>query len=212
VSSESESVAHQRHRIESFSDIVIGFSLSLLAGRLVIPHDPNKLFSTGALIGFAVTFALIVLLWFSLHRLFLYYFEPTRVDNLLLFVQLGAIALIPYALEVVLRFRGIEREPLQLYEGLFLTINGTSALLTYRGFVRRWPQWSLDDRVKRWRPVATRSLLSLVLVVALVTVFSSVSLSIVCLWMLAAVPFLVRRAKWLPRFARGEAAGAQAHT
>ncbi len=39
------------------------------------------------------------------HRTFFVFNEPTRIEDVLVFAQLGAVALMPYALEVVLKFK-----------------------------------------------------------------------------------------------------------
>jgi Endosomal/lysosomal potassium channel TMEM175 len=60
------------HRLEAFSDIVIGFCMAELGLSLVIPKDAAGLASSWANLNvFAVSFVLIALIWWWHHKFFL---------------------------------------------------------------------------------------------------------------------------------------------
>src|SRR5256885_16618171 len=58
------------HRLEAFSDLVFGFSLSLLATRLDIPADPSHIFEAKRWATFVITFAIICVLWLVHYPMF----------------------------------------------------------------------------------------------------------------------------------------------
>jgi uncharacterized membrane protein len=94
------------HRLEAFSDIVIGFSLAQLGLTLIIPHRAIDLFMhvSGArtLLGFAVTFALVCAVWWSHHRLFRHAFVPTPLNIFANFAALGGVIFLSYSMQVLI--------------------------------------------------------------------------------------------------------------
>lgn len=93
------------HRLEAFSDIVIGFSLAQMSVNLAIPRHPSDVYThTVALAAFAWTFVVIAAFWWSHHRLFNAYFVPTRATVILNFVALAALVWLVYTLQVFVRF------------------------------------------------------------------------------------------------------------
>ena len=92
------------HRIESFSDIVIGFSLAQLGATLVVPPHPQSLVEhPGWLLAFLWTFSLVCLMWWNHNRIFRTSFRPTPVSMVLNFVLLATIVLIVYFAQVFAR-------------------------------------------------------------------------------------------------------------
>ena len=59
--------SHERHfvaRFESFGDIVVGFSLSLLGLQLTVPHTAAELFGNPVrFVEFFATFAILSVFW-----------------------------------------------------------------------------------------------------------------------------------------------------
>jgi hypothetical protein len=93
------------HRLEAFSDIVIGFSLAQMSVNLAIPHHANEVYThTVALAAFAWTFFVVAAFWWSHHRLFDGYFVPTPVTVALNFVALAVLVWLVYELQVFVHF------------------------------------------------------------------------------------------------------------
>jgi len=91
-------------RLEAFGDIVIGFSLALLALSLIVPDHARSLLEHRTwLIAYVWTFALICSMWGSHYWTFRYVFTPTRVAVVLNYVKLALIVLLIFAVQVLLK-------------------------------------------------------------------------------------------------------------
>ncbi len=89
------------HRIESFSDLVMGFSLALLGLTLVIPaHASELLAHPWWLAGYFWTFVVIGSIWFNHQRLFGHFFVPSMPSIIINFVMLSMLGLIVYFVQV----------------------------------------------------------------------------------------------------------------
>jgi len=145
---QKESDAHFTRRLESFSDVVFGLSLSITALQLVLPKEhPREIFSNPiGLIGFAIAFGLISMFWGYQHNIFTYYFFPDRLNIVLAFVKLALIALFPYLLLIWLKFAS---DPLAntLYASASGLIAAANAITIFRGVRVRWDQF--DDAFRR---------------------------------------------------------------
>jgi len=92
------------HRLQAFSDIVIGFSLAQLALSLVIPPHASDLWSHRAwLVAYLWTFIVIGAIWTGHTRLFRYVFVPTRVNVALNFTLLASLGLSVYFVQLYMR-------------------------------------------------------------------------------------------------------------
>jgi uncharacterized membrane protein len=92
---------HIVHRLESFSDIVIGFSLALLALSLSIPaHITDLITNPWWLIAYFWSFAVISGLWYNHRRLFSSYFVADSFSVGINFVLLSMIGLVVYFVQV----------------------------------------------------------------------------------------------------------------
>jgi uncharacterized membrane protein len=92
---------HIVHRLESFSDIVIGFSLALLALSLSIPARIVDLATNPWwLIAYFWSFAVISGLWYNHRRLFARYFVADRFSVGVNFVFLSMVGLVVYFVQV----------------------------------------------------------------------------------------------------------------
>lgn len=121
------------HRIEAFSDIVIGFSLAQLGATLVIPpHAQNLVDNPGWLTGFLWTFGLVCLMWWNHHRLFRT-FKPTPISLVLNFVLLATIVLLVYFAQIFARVNALHDALVagRLYFGALSLAAIVSALLFY---------------------------------------------------------------------------------
>jgi hypothetical protein len=121
------------HRIEAFSDIVIGFSLAQLGATLVIPpHAQALVDNPGWMVGFLWTFALVCLMWWNHHRMFRT-FKMTPASVILNFVLLATIVLVVYFAQVFARVTTIHDAIVasRLYFGALGTSAVVSAFLFY---------------------------------------------------------------------------------
>ncbi len=199
---------HLARRIESFSDLVFGFSLSFLAARLVVPKHADEVFNSFSLAGFAGTFALIVSLWFMNHRTMRDFFRPDPIDIVCTFVALAGVALMPYALEVALRFNFSSPQPVQLYDFVFMSIVASRGIVCYRGFRRRWRDWDEAERRVKWRVVPRSVVVFAFMALSAALAPISIRAAIACYIAIGLVPRLAVRFAGLPAFARGPAQGA----
>jgi len=83
------------HRIEAFSDIVIGFGLAQLGTSLALNPRSMMLERSGLLV-FVSSFAIVCSLWFLHHRLFLHYFVPRTLPIVLNFFWLAIVVLLVF--------------------------------------------------------------------------------------------------------------------
>ncbi len=93
------------HRLEAFSDIVLGFSLAEMTLNFVIPaHAIDVYRDPVALIAFAFTFLTVALVWYVHHRLFEYFFVPRPLPMTLNFVGLALVVWLVYELQLYVHF------------------------------------------------------------------------------------------------------------
>jgi uncharacterized membrane protein len=105
MADESEDRQRFARRLEAFSDIVFGFALAQCAFALDVPKTLAELPArANDLLYFAVTFALIGAFWFMHYRVFHYAFAGEFLDVFLNFVLLAAVALLPYAMRLYIKF------------------------------------------------------------------------------------------------------------
>jgi uncharacterized membrane protein len=96
---------HTVRRLETFSDIVIAFTLSQLAFTLKIPHASSDLFKHPVhVVIFVASFALVCALWWLHHRLFARYFYPDTPSVLLNFTFLAVTVFVAYSLLLLSTF------------------------------------------------------------------------------------------------------------
>ncbi len=159
--------AGDRHlvgRLESFGDIIVGFSMSQLALQLEIPKTAHDVFGHPLryFVYFAA-FAIVTVFWFRFHGIMATGFAPRRLDLVLLFGFLACVGLVPFALVTYTRLIGaasVSREGFLLYMSVFFAVAALSWLLTVRGMRRAWALLDEKERRSTWRA----SLAGLVLV------------------------------------------------
>jgi uncharacterized membrane protein len=127
------------HRLEAFSDIVIGFSLAELTLSLTLPRDALTLFTTQwlPLAAFGMTFAIVSGMWWAHHRLFTHYFVPTAPNIVLNFLSLGGVMFLVYSLQVWLHSEVHKNVAYAMYGCSVAWIMGILAFLMYRGVALR---------------------------------------------------------------------------
>lgn len=100
----TESDRHFVHRLEAFSDIVIGFSLAQLGVSLTIPVNGAALIANpGWFFGFIFAFAVVCSMWFFHHQLFATCFVPKALPVVLNFVWLAVVVLLVFVTQVNVR-------------------------------------------------------------------------------------------------------------
>lgn len=139
------------HRLEAFSDIVIGFSLAQLAVTLVIPqHSPRDLFThvkgVKELFGFGITFALVCAVWWSHHRLFRHLFVPVPVNIVANFAALGGVIFLAFSLQVLVRFGLNDSVAYAMYTGSYAWITLLFAAIAWNGLRLRRDRMTHDVR------------------------------------------------------------------
>jgi uncharacterized membrane protein len=134
-----ESEERIAHRLEAFSDIVIGFSLAELTLNLNLPSDALTLFTTHwvTLNAFAITFAVVSWMWWSHHRLFTHYFVPTTLNIILNFLSLGGVMFLVYSLQVWLHATQHRNVGFAMYCFSITWITAIVAFLAFRGIALR---------------------------------------------------------------------------
>lgn len=146
-----EADAHIVHRLESFSDIVFGFSLAQVGVSLALPkHAMDILRHPTMLFSFAITFAMISAIWWVHARVFRHYFHPTRLAIVLNFVVLGLTILLVYTLEIFTHTKMPSPDysaATRLYFGTFAFTFGALACLSAVGLHARWEH--LSERLRR---------------------------------------------------------------
>ena len=166
---EREDRAHLKQRLEAFSDIVFAFTLSQSALQLQLPASAADLFSQPIRwVVFFGTFAIIAVFWLAHYRTFRLAFEPERLDIFLNFCFLAAIAVLPFAMQAVLKF-GSDRGALALYAAAFAGISLPMALLLRRGLGRRNPRVTDAQRLRLWQACIRNVLILAASVIALGT-------------------------------------------
>jgi uncharacterized membrane protein len=96
---------HLARRLESFGDVVFGFTISQLAMQFPLPALASQLLTNWyGYVTYAITFTAIALLWLSYHRMLSSTYEPTPIDLIFTFGFLAFTGLAPYAMFAYLHF------------------------------------------------------------------------------------------------------------
>lgn len=154
-------------RLEAFSDLVFGFSLSLLATRLEVPATVNEVFESTRWGTFVVTFGMICVIWLAHYRIFRHRFVAQVPDVVVNFVFLLGIAVLPYSVQTFLRFPG-GRDAVILYFGDFALVFASLATLRWRALLQRRGDPDTDARLREWRGVVRQSMVVLVVIGSLI--------------------------------------------
>jgi uncharacterized membrane protein len=149
-------------RLEAFSDLVFGFSLSLLATRLDVPANPAEVFEATRWATFILTFGTICAIWLSHYRIFRHHFVARTPDVIVNFIFLLGIAVLPYAVQTFLRF-STARNVIVLYLGDFAVVLTALATLRWRALRQRRNDPEADIRLREWRGTVRQYILVLVI-------------------------------------------------
>ena len=132
---------HSTHRLEAFSDIVIGFSLAQLGLSLVIPaHAIEFLTRPAGIFAFVVTFIVVVRFWWFNFVLFKQYFRPNRTMIALNFIALGSLILQVFSLQLYLHFGPLQEGAVasRIYFAFFALSYGMQGVMLALGMRYRW--------------------------------------------------------------------------
>ena len=149
-------------RLEAFSDLVFGFSLSLLATRLDVPSRVEEIFETTRWFAIIGTFGFVCRFWLEHYRIFRHDFVAETFDAVVNFVFLFSIAILPYSLQTFLRFRQF-LPAFSLYVGDFSLLLLSLAILRVRSLRLRRTEPDLSDRVRQWRRSVIQFVIALLL-------------------------------------------------
>jgi uncharacterized membrane protein len=133
---------HTIHRLEAFSDIVIGFCLAEGALNLALPRSASDLavtIWTNAQF-FLLTFFLVAVLWWYHHRVFRSFFVLTPLTVVLNFALLASLVLSIYFLQVFLHVAASGENPmlfLRLWFYSYVVMYSFLAALILIGLVAR---------------------------------------------------------------------------
>lgn len=137
--SEQESGAGHLHRLVLFSDAVFAIAITLLAIEIHPPHHWNGIADLFAQMGvklwaYAISFAVVGIYWISHRRIFQRLRSANAVLDVLNFLVLGLVALLPLGTELLWEQHGGQAFP--VYVGLVASIGLAIALLwAYAAFI-----------------------------------------------------------------------------
>jgi uncharacterized membrane protein len=151
------------HRLEAFSDLVFGFSLSLLATRLDLPANISEVFNATRWGTFIITFGMICTIWLAHYRIFRHRFVARTADVIVNFIFLLGIAVLPYAVQTFLRFTAA-RPAVVLYLGDFALIFTALATLRWRALYQRRHDDDVEVRLREWRATVRQYTLVLLII------------------------------------------------
>jgi hypothetical protein len=129
------------HRLEAFSDIVIGLSLAQLGLTLVIPaHAIEFVTRPAGIFAFIVTFVVVGRFWWVNFLVFEHYFRPNRTMVTLNFIALGSLLLQIFSLQLYLHFAPLQEGVVasRIYFALFSLSYGTQGIMLALGLRYNW--------------------------------------------------------------------------
>jgi len=154
------------HRLEAFSDLVFGFSLSLLATRLDLSAKVEDIFEATRWGTFLITFGMICVIWLAHYRVFRHHFVARAPDVVINFIFLFGIAIMPYSVQTFLRFMP-GQDAILLYFGDFALIFAALATLRWRALRQRRGNPDVAIRLKEWRETVRQYGIVVIVVAAL---------------------------------------------
>jgi uncharacterized membrane protein len=148
------------HRLEAFSDIVIGFSLAEIGLSLVLPvHAIDFVARPTAIFAFIVTFIVVVRFWWVHDTIFDRYFVPNRVMTACSFVALASLILQVFCLQLYLHFVPLGEGAIasRIYFAFFAASYGVQGLMLALGLFYRRRELTLRERRSGVRELLSRT-------------------------------------------------------
>jgi len=146
-------------RLEGLGDVVVGFAMSQLVIQLPQLGKAFHVRDAFHVFAYFITFAVLVTLWLSFHRMVTQGFKPGRLDLFIVFVYLAFTSLMPYAMNanfsVQARFgSGVTAAEaswgIGIYCGCFFATLVTSATIYWRNLRRAWYTFDDEERDSVW--------------------------------------------------------------
>jgi uncharacterized membrane protein len=146
-------------RLESLGDVVVGFAMSQLVIQLPQLGKAIHVRDAFHIVAYFVTFAVLVTLWLSFHRMMTQGFKPGRLDLSLAFVYLAFTSLMPYAMNANFAVQarlgsGVTAAEaswgIAVYCGCFFATLATSAAIYWRNLQRAWYTFDDEERDSVW--------------------------------------------------------------
>jgi len=138
------------HRLEAFSDIVIGFSLAEVALNLAVPNSlPQMRLLWETLTAFCFSFTLISIVWWYHHKLFVTYVFLNPATVALNFAMLASLALAIYFQQIAVHFIALGIEPSWPIDAWLGCMAATFAALAGMYAVGIWKRPGLGDAAPR---------------------------------------------------------------
>ena len=158
------------HRLEAFSDVVIGFTLAQSGVQLAVPAAGEAFhLRPFSLFAFLVTFGTVCGMWWSHHKLFDRYFVPVPPCIVLNFASLAGVVLVVYSLQLWLHTGPHGSTAYAMYFGAFGFVCAMLAIQYAVGLRLRGD--SMDAKVARDGRRALLRLTGLVVIFALSTAY-----------------------------------------
>jgi uncharacterized membrane protein len=108
------------HRLEAFSDVVIGFTLAQSGVQLAVPAAGEAFhLHPFSLFAFLVTFGTVCGMWWAHHKLFDRYFVPVPPCIVLNFASLAGVIFVVYSLQLWLQMGPRGSTAYAMYSGAF---------------------------------------------------------------------------------------------
>jgi uncharacterized membrane protein len=131
------------HRLEAFSDIVIGFCIAEMGINLLVPQHVRDVRTVEiGVVGFVVSFALISIVWWIHQRIFRVFFILSRLTLVLNFTLLGSLVLMVYFQQIAVHFISLGNRDLSEVARWWLTsygaVYGLLDALLWIGLRERW--------------------------------------------------------------------------
>jgi uncharacterized membrane protein len=173
-------------RLESLSDVVVGFAMSQLVIQLPQVGKALRPLDLFHILAYFVTFTVLVTLWLTFHRLMTSGFKPGRLDMFLAFVYLAFTSLMPYALNAnfsvqarlgaaasAAEVSSVEAAwGIGLYAGCFLATLVTAATIFWRNLRRAWFDYDTEERDAVWQSFLRNASLTIVMLLVLIVDFA----------------------------------------
>ena len=156
-------------RLEGFGDIVFGVAVSQCALQLPTVAGHVDLARGASLAAYFGTFAVLVTLWLSFHRLVSESFRPAGIDLPLAFAYLAFVTLMPFAMFSITHEResvDAARAAVAEYSIIFACLLFIGAIMTIRNMRRGWYFMDTGDREFAWRGFVRRVTLAIVICIA----------------------------------------------
>jgi len=130
------------HRLEAFSDIVIGFCIAEMGINLLVPRHATDIRAIEtAIAGFAFSFVLISIVWWVHQRIFRTFFILSWITMVLNFTLLGSLVLMVYFQQIALHFIGVDSNPtsvVRMWMTSYGVVYGLLGAMLWIGLRERW--------------------------------------------------------------------------